>query len=132
VIKADDISGPVTRTLWAGFYGPSKQCQLQYATALPVSSSAALQVVKNAKQTQARKTKAGYADDDTKPAEEPKRWSDYTVSPASSCYEICSRISWPRAWGHVHKGRNMPWMRSLADRTLCYSRHSSSLIILEH
>ena len=42
-----------------------------------------LQVVKNAKQMQARKANkaGGYADDDTKPAEEPKRWSDYTVSP---------------------------------------------------
>ena len=42
----------------------------------------ALQVVKNAKTTQARKANksGGYADDDTKPAEEPKRWSDYTVS----------------------------------------------------
>ena len=41
-----------------------------------------VQVVKNAKQTQARKANkaGGYADDDTKPAEEPKRWSDYTVS----------------------------------------------------
>ncbi|EIE25084.1 P-loop containing nucleoside triphosphate hydrolase protein [Coccomyxa subellipsoidea C-169] len=39
-------------------------------------------VVKSAKQTQARKAKAapaGYADEDTKAAEQPKRWSDYTV-----------------------------------------------------
>jgi hypothetical protein len=40
-------------------------------------SCAAPQVVKNAKQTQARKSKAaggvGYADDDSKPAEQPKR-----------------------------------------------------------
>lgn len=43
--------------------------------------SAVLQVVKNAKQTQARKANksGGYADDDNKPVEEPKRWSDYTV-----------------------------------------------------
>ena len=55
------------------------------ATAFSLSSRAVLQVVKNAKQTQARKTKGGYADDDTKPAEEPKRWSDYTVSHAPPC-----------------------------------------------
>lgn len=39
-------------------------------------------MVKSAKQTQARKAKAapaGYADEDSKAAEQPKRWSDYTV-----------------------------------------------------
>ena len=49
-----------------------------------------MQVVKNAKQTQARKANkaGGYADDDAKPAEEPKRWSDYTVS---SCCACCAK-----------------------------------------
>ncbi len=54
----------------------------QYSNELNPSCSGTIQVVKSAKQTQARKAKAapaGYADEDTKAAEQPKRWSDYTV-----------------------------------------------------
>ena len=52
-----------------------------------------MQVVKNAKQTQARKANkaGGYADDNAKPAEEPKRWSDYTVS--SRCAGLIKHTS---------------------------------------
>ena len=51
---------------------PAHQCNTH------LHPSLGLQVVKSAKQTQARKAKAsgaGYADEDTKPAEQPKKYA---------------------------------------------------------
>ncbi len=74
---------------WAHVQAGVSACCLPYRIIIWLLSSVLiwlLQVVKNAKQTQARKANkaGGYADDDTKPAEEPKRWSDYTVSHLSA------------------------------------------------
>ena len=77
------------------------QCkQGQSESQLTRPACGCLQVVKNAKQTQARKANkaGGYADDDAKPAEEPKRWSDYTVSsgcaPCAEHVQTAGRASW--------------------------------------
>ncbi len=63
-------------------------------------------MVSKAKQTQARKAKAGgggYADEDAKPAERPQRWSDYTVHfefpepselPSTSLLQVCLYPVW--------------------------------------
>lgn len=93
---------------------------LSSATAFPLSSPTVLQVVKNAKQTQARKTKGGYADDDTKPAEEPKRWSDYTVSHAPPRFWNCAvRLQGLGHRVHVHQRR---------DASLCIHGRQSTAV----
>ena len=87
-----------------------------------------LQVVKNAKQTQARKASkaGGYADDDSKPAEEPKRWSDYTVSrlhskPQPHCPPLTGAMPGPSCLALNLRGRlhSVELLRPLLRGPIC-------------